>query len=63
MANKKHLLEFLKSNEPAWKEENHPELRQGAVEWVRKLRKESDLASNRRARGKSAPKPLSKRLK
>jgi len=33
------LLEFLNSKEPAWKDEDHPELKDGAGEWVRKLRR------------------------
>ena len=26
----------------AWKDQDHPELKQGAAEWVRKLRRESE---------------------
>jgi len=37
------LLEFLKSDEPAWKDEDHPELVElGTQGWVRALREESD---------------------
>jgi hypothetical protein len=32
------LLEFLNNREPAWKDEDHPELKDSA-EWVRKLRR------------------------
>lgn len=39
---RKKLIDFLKSNVPAWKVENHPELSQGAAKWVRKLRAESE---------------------
>lgn len=49
---RKKLLDFLSSNEPAWKDENHPELADGAAKWVRKLRAESDRASQKRLRGK-----------
>jgi len=49
---RKKLLQFLDSNEPAWKEKNHPELAQGAAEWVRKMRAESDRATRKRLKGK-----------
>ena len=32
------LLEFLSSKEPAWKDEDHPEMKD-SVEWVQKLRR------------------------
>jgi len=47
------LLEFLNSNEPAWKDEDHPELAEGAAKWVRRLRAESDRATRRRLKGKA----------
>ena len=49
---RKRLLRFLRSDEPAWKAENHPELAKGAAEWVRKLRADSERASQRRLKGK-----------
>ena len=36
------LLRFLKSEERAWKSEDHPELAGGAASWVRQLRTESE---------------------
>ena len=36
------LLEVFKSEEPIWKDEDHPELKDGAAEWVRKMRAESE---------------------
>src|SRR6202023_3026499 len=39
---RRKLLRFLKSDEPAWKEEDHPELAGGADNWVRELRKQSE---------------------
>jgi hypothetical protein len=39
---KRKLLAFLRNPEPAWKDENHPELKDGAAAWVRHLRQESD---------------------
>ena len=50
---RKKLLEFLNSDEPAWKDENHPELAEGAAKWVRKLRADSDRATGRRLKGKA----------
>ncbi|PYV64487.1 MAG: hypothetical protein DMG95_04310 [Acidobacteria bacterium] len=49
---RKRLLQFLRSDEPAWKEENHPELAKGAAAWVRKLRAEGERATRRRLKGK-----------
>ena len=49
---RKRLLQFLRSDEPAWKEENHPELAKGAAAWVRKLRAESERATRQRLNGK-----------
>jgi hypothetical protein len=42
------LLRFLNSKEQVWKDENHPELKQGSATWVRRLRAESDRHSARR---------------
>lgn len=36
------LLQFLESKEPVWKDKAHPELANGAANWVRNLRSESD---------------------
>jgi Arc/MetJ-type ribon-helix-helix transcriptional regulator len=35
-------IEALKAAAGAWKDEDHPELKQGSVKWVRKLRQESE---------------------
>jgi len=35
-------IEALKGARGAWKDEDHPELKQGSVKWVRKLRLESE---------------------
>lgn len=37
---RRRLLAFLNSNEPAWRDEDHPELAAGAQAWVRALRSE-----------------------
>jgi len=35
-------IEALKAARGAWKDEDHPELKQGSARWVRKLRQESE---------------------
>src|SRR3981081_661593 len=42
------LLPFLESKDPAWKDQDHPELADGARNWVRKLRAESEISRGRR---------------
>jgi hypothetical protein len=38
---KRRLLEFLRSSEPVWKDEDHPDLaRMGTAAWVESLRNE-----------------------
>ena len=32
----------LKATSGAWKDEDHPELKQGSAKWVRKIRQESE---------------------
>jgi hypothetical protein len=36
------MLQFLQSEDPAWKDEDHPELANGSGNWVRKLRAENE---------------------
>ena len=50
---RKRLLEFLDSEEPVWKDEDHPEVANGAAQWVQKIRRESDRASRRRRKRRS----------
>ena len=41
---RRKLLAFLNSDEPAWRDENHPELvEMGTAEWVRSLRNEPSV--------------------
>lgn len=42
------LLEFLENTDPAWNDEDHPELARGAGEWVRKLRSENEVSRGRK---------------
>ena len=37
---RRKLLEFLRSDEPVWRDEDHPELAAGTEAWVRSLRAE-----------------------
>lgn len=36
------LLKILESDEPIWKDEDHPELAKGTASWVRKIRRENE---------------------
>jgi hypothetical protein len=50
---RRKLLQFLESDTPGWKDEDHPELAKGTGAWVRQLRRESDkriIQGSRRAR-------------
>ena len=44
---RRHLLEVFKGEQPIWKDEDHPELKDGAAEWVRKMRYESEARFER----------------
>jgi len=44
---RRNLLEVFEREEPIWKEEDHPELKDGAAEWVRKMRAESEARFQR----------------
>ena len=39
---KRRLLAFLTSKEQFWKDEDHPELKNGSAAWVRKTRQEDE---------------------
>jgi hypothetical protein len=52
---RRHLLSFLRSGNPAWKEQDHPELAHGTHGWVKELRRQSDTqTSTRKQAGKPA---------
>lgn len=40
---RRRLLAIFEQAEPIWKDEDHPELAAGADEWVRQLRRESEV--------------------
>jgi hypothetical protein len=42
---RRKLLQFLESEEPAWKDQDHPELARGSAAWVRGLRQEGRTRS------------------
>ena len=44
---RRKLLQYLEGETPAWKDEDHPELKDGAAEWVRKMRYESEARFER----------------
>jgi hypothetical protein len=39
---RQQLLRLFKRKEPIWKDEDHPELKDGAAAWIRKMRAESE---------------------
>jgi hypothetical protein len=44
---RQQLLRLFKRKEPIWKDEDHPELKDGAAAWIRKLRAESEARFQR----------------
>ena len=54
--NRRRLLAFLRSDQPAWHDQKHPELASGTKSWVKGIRLESD--SNR-----AKPRPAVKRAR
>jgi hypothetical protein len=51
---RRRLLAFLRSDQPAWQSEDHPELAAGTAAWVKRIRHESEA---RIAPAKPAKKP------
>ena len=45
---RRRLLAFLSSDEPAWRDEDHPELAAGTERWVRALRSEDRQVGTKR---------------
>jgi hypothetical protein len=56
---RRKLLRFLESEQPAWKAEDHPELVGGAAGWVREVRKQSERRAT--GDGRDRPRSLGKR--
>ena len=44
---RRNLLAMFTRDEPIWKDEDHPELKDGASEWVRRMRAESEARFDR----------------
>ena len=44
---RRQLLKILENKEPLWKNEDHPELAQGAEAWVRQMRQEDEVRFQR----------------
>jgi hypothetical protein len=44
---REQLLDLFRRKEPIWKDEDHPELKDGAAAWVRKIRAESEARFQR----------------
>lgn len=44
---RQRLLQIFENREPIWREEDHPELAQGAEAWVRQLRQEAEARFQR----------------
>lgn len=54
---RRRLLQFLESDEPAWKDRDHPEFMEGSAAWVRQRRQEGQTRYaliERHARRKNA---------
>jgi hypothetical protein len=47
---RQRLLRMLESPEPIWKLEDHPELKDGAMEWVERMRAEDEGLDRQRNR-------------
>ena len=44
---RQRLLQLFKRKKPIWKDEDHPELKDGAATWVRKMRSGSETRFQR----------------
>ena len=47
---RRKLLRFLETDEPVWKDSDHPELAKGARAWVRNMRNESESRTRAKSR-------------
>jgi len=44
---RRRMLDILRSGKPVWKDKDHPELKGGAAQWVRKIRAQSEARFER----------------
>jgi hypothetical protein len=49
---RQQLLQLFKLKEPIWKDKDHPELKDGAVAWVRKMRSLDEVRFQRIQKGR-----------
>ncbi len=47
---RQRLLQLLQNKEAVWKDEDHPELAEGAAAWIRRSRAEDDVSRSRKRR-------------
>jgi hypothetical protein len=52
---RQQLLNMFKREEPIWKDEDHPELKDGAPAWVRKIRGENETRFEKIEKGRDRP--------
>jgi Arc/MetJ-type ribon-helix-helix transcriptional regulator len=52
---RRRLMQILDGDQPIWKDEDHPELKDGAYAWVRSLRDESNKRLEQQAPHWDAP--------
>jgi len=53
---RRRLLTFLRDDQPAWNESDHPELGAGSGAWVKRIRSESEKRIPAASSPKAAPK-------
>jgi hypothetical protein len=51
---RRKLLAFLKDEAAVWKDPDHPELRGGSANWVRRLRRQNDKLRSRTAKSRKS---------
>jgi hypothetical protein len=52
---RQQLLAILKREDPVWKDEDHPELKDGAAAWLRKTRALDEVRSQRIQKQRDLP--------
>ncbi len=52
---RQQLLNMFKRGEPIWKDEDHPELKDGAAAWVHKIRAENEARFEKIEKGRDRP--------
>jgi hypothetical protein len=52
---RQQLLNMFKREEPIWKDEDHPELKDGAAAWMRRIRAENETRFEKIEKGRDRP--------